>query len=298
MVDLIFDASSFWARAYFVAQAKPGTSYSAERVQRDPVDIALKTVTSMLRNSSHYFGRHVDRTLFCWDGEKQKSPKHRPQEKPADYIPKLEEFATHLGPMFNAAQARLIAYEADDVVASACERSSADQVIVVSGDKDLRQLQTKRIWIYDLHEKMLLTRNTICAKFGIHAPIQVAIALAIIGDPGDGIDGVSGWGKKKVEKLFSTIDPATPFDKVVDALLAQMDEKRAQEFLMSLEMTLLDTAIEGIPEAAQVAIDDALVAELEARLADFPFEQAPGRGAEVDEAELIRLARLRTPARG
>jgi 5'-3' exonuclease len=294
MVDLIFDASSFWARAYFVAQAKPGTGHSAERVQRDPVDIALKMATSMFRNGQHYFGRHADRALFCWDGEKQKSPKHRPQEKPADYIPKLKEFTTHLGPMFNAAQARLVDYEADDLVASASEQSTADQVIVVSGDKDLRQLQTKRVWIYDLHEKMLLTRNTICGKFGIYAPIQVAIALAIIGDPGDGIDGVTGWGKKKVKKLFSTINPATPFDKVVDTLLAQMDDKRAQEFLSSLEMTLLDTAISGIPEAAQVAIDDVLVAELESRLANFPFEQATGRGVEVDEAELIRLAKLRT----
>jgi len=294
MNDLIVDGNSLFARAYYVSQP------NQTRVARNTVDMALKMVLNLLRQDVRHFGLKIDRALFCWDGDVAKSVKYRPHVKPEDYIPNLTDFGSKIGPMFGVEQVRLLDHEADDVVASAAEKSvqSGNQVVIVTSDKDLRQLQTKRIWIYDLHEKMLLTRNTICAKFGIHAPIQVAIALAIIGDPGDGIDGVSGWGKKKVEKLFSTIDPATPFDKVVDALLAQMDEKRAQEFLMSLEMTLLDTAIEGIPEAAQVAIDDALVAELEARLADFPFEQAPGRGAEVDEAELIRLARPRTPARG
>ena len=101
MTDLIIDGNSLFARSYFAA-AKAG---------RDPVQFALRSAVSLLKQT-HVLGR-VDRALICWDGDQPKTEKKRLAEKPADYVPKLQEFADQLVAMTNIQQARLIEHEAD-----------------------------------------------------------------------------------------------------------------------------------------------------------------------------------------
>lgn len=262
MVDCIFDGGSLWARSYFAAQ----------KAGKDPVNVAIKTTLSMLRNT-HAFGTRLDRAMICWDGERPKTKKKRLVEKPGDYIPRLEEFSKKIEEMANVVQVQLMDHEADDVVASAAEQSKADQVIVVSGDKDLSQLQCQRIAFYDLHQKIILSRRAICNRFHVHHPVQVAVALAIQGDIGDGIKGVSGWGEGKVKKLFGQIDPETPFDKVVEFLLEKMNPVQQEEFLNCLEVTLLATDLPGIPEATQITLNTALVTEFDEN-SSMPWESS------------------------
>jgi 5'-3' exonuclease len=187
--------------------------------------------------------------------------------------------------MTGISQARLESYEADDVVASAAWQSTADHVIVVSGDKDLSQLQGPKISFYDLHQKIILSRRAICERFNVHHPAHVAIALAIQGDSGDGISGVKGWGAGKVKKLFGNIPPEKPFDQVVEGLLGLMTDEQQSQFLACLEVTLLDVDIKGVPEAAPIALNASLVAELEENLAMSwaPADNTHGH-AVVDEA--------------
>lgn len=252
MTDLIIDGNSLFARSYFAA-AKAG---------RDPVQFALRSAVSLLKQT-HVLGR-VDRALICWDGDQPKTEKKRLAEKPADYVPKLQEFADQLVAMTNIQQARLIEHEADDVVASAAVQSTADTVIIASGDKDLTQLACERISIFDLHHKLVLSERAICDRFHVHTPAQVALALAIQGDTGDGIKGIKGWGPAKVAKLFDAIPAATPLDQVVDELLKKMTLEQQDQFLLCLEDTLLTTDLPGIPPANPVIIDTELFAKFEA----------------------------------
>lgn len=251
MVDCIIDGGSLWARSYF----------AAVKCGKDPVALATRTTLNMMRGD-HAFGRRVDRAMVCWDGM-AKTKKKRVSEKPGDYAPLQESYSKQIQEMIGLVSVKLDDYEADDVVASASEQSTAGSVIVVSGDKDLTQLQCERVAFYDLHQKMVLSRRAICSRFFVHHPIQISLALAIQGDTGDGIHGVVGWGPGRVKKLFSEIDSETPFDKVVDYLLSKMNENQQKQFLECLEVTLLRTDIEGVPEAAQIALNTSLVAEFE-----------------------------------
>ena len=257
MVDLIVDANSFWAHSY----------YSAVKHGRDPVGVALRQTIRMLRDDHRYFLRSIDRMLFCWDGLKAKTEKKRTVEKPADYHSKLSDFSTQLTQLTHCAQVMLDDHEADDLVASASEQSKAEHVVIVSGDKDLSQLQCDRVSFYDVHMKMLLSRRAICERWNVYKPIQVAIALAIIGDTGDGIKGVHKWGKGKFQKLFADIPAEMPFDQIIDNLLSQMKEEQQTQFLESLAVTLLDTTISGIPEPALVALDEAMARRIDREMA-------------------------------
>jgi 5'-3' exonuclease len=265
MTDAIIDGGSLFARSYFAAQ-KGG---------KDPVSLAIRTALNMLRNE-RIFGYRIDRAMICWDGEKTKTIKKRPVEKPSDYIPLLKEFSRRFEEMTGVIQVKLNDYEADDVVATASEQSEASHVIVVSGDKDISQLQCQRVSFYDLHQKMVLTPRAICSRFHVHHPIQVSLALAIQGDPGDGISGVKGWGEGKVKKLFEAIPPETPFCQVVNKLLDAMNGHQQEEFLKCLDVTLLNTQIEGVPQATKVALNANLVAEFEQN-SMMPWENGVSR---------------------
>jgi Pyruvate/2-oxoacid:ferredoxin oxidoreductase delta subunit len=72
MTDLIVDANSLYARAWYAAQEKP-----------DQAIIASLNVAMMLFNTER-IGERIDRSLFCWDGgqkkdkERAERPKHTP----------------------------------------------------------------------------------------------------------------------------------------------------------------------------------------------------------------------------
>ena len=145
---------------------------------------------------------------------------------------------------------RMTGYEADDVVATAAFDSLSERVYVVSGDKDLHQLQSDRVSIYDLNTKGVLSRHTILARWNVKRPAQSAIALAILGDPRDNIPGIKGWGPKKVAKLFEQVSPSMGFEEALHAIEQQIPEALKAEFYTCLELTLLNISIPGVPDPA------------------------------------------------
>jgi 5'-3' exonuclease len=135
--------------------------------------------------------------------------------------------------------------EADDLVASLVHSDRvAPKTYVVSGDKDLMQLAGCRgdidVQYYCLNKKAVLQADDILARWSIKQPSHVAIALAILGDPGDGIPGIKGWGPVKVAKLFESVTPAMTFEQTVAVIDGQIPVKYKQIFYDCLEHTLLN----------------------------------------------------------
>lgn len=98
--------------------------------------------------------------------------------------------------------------EADDVIgALARQAEAADMdVVVVSGDKDLMQLISDRVRMYDPNKdeaKAWSGVEEVRARFGVK-PAHVRDALALIGDSADNIPGVRQIGEVKARKLLST----------------------------------------------------------------------------------------------
>ena len=94
-------------------------------------------------------------------------------------------------------------YEADDLIATLAERlPERARGVVVSGDKDLAQLVSERVELYDFARGERLGPAEVAEKFGVE-PRQVADLLALQGDAVDNIPGVPGVGAKTARALLA-----------------------------------------------------------------------------------------------
>jgi 5'-3' exonuclease len=247
MTDVIIDGNSLYARAWFATT-------------RDFMDVnavlrsCVQTVCSLLNRDVQRLGARIDRTLFCWDGEHGHDKGDHRVEKPPQYHEGkliLQEALTALLGTNHATPPR---HEADDAVATAVEKSSADEIYVVSGDKDLMQLQSDSVHYFCLNTKALLSRPFIINKFSVKHPAQIAIAQAVLGDRIDNIPGIKGWGPKKVKTLFEAVTADMSFVEALDAIERQVPDEHLEAFYSSLGRTLLDRTLEGLPEPAPLQL--------------------------------------------
>lgn len=95
-------------------------------------------------------------------------------------------------------------YEADDVIATLAKKFSSqnEQVIIVSGDKDLTQLVSDGISVWDAMRDVVYDRAKVKEKFGVF-PEQIIDYLSLTGDSSDNIPGVKGIGDKTAQILVN-----------------------------------------------------------------------------------------------
>ena len=95
--------------------------------------------------------------------------------------------------------------EADDCIASLAARFAAEHpVIIVSGDKDLKQCLGPNVYMWDpaSKEEKLVSEADFTAESGV-TPAQWPDVQALIGDTSDNLPGVPGIGPKTARQLFS-----------------------------------------------------------------------------------------------
>ncbi|MCX5874866.1 MAG: DNA polymerase I [Deltaproteobacteria bacterium] len=95
-------------------------------------------------------------------------------------------------------------YEADDLLASAAKKLAAQghPVILVSGDKDLLQLVSETITVWDPMRDVFMNPAAVQKKYNI-PPQQLLDFFALMGDSSDNVPGVAGIGPKTAEKLIN-----------------------------------------------------------------------------------------------
>ncbi|MBF0628014.1 MAG: DNA polymerase I [Magnetococcales bacterium] len=94
-------------------------------------------------------------------------------------------------------------FEADDVLATlarAGERAGWE-VVIVTGDKDLSQLVSERIRIFDPGKERWIGADEVAEQWGVGVA-QLTQTMALIGDASDNIPGVAGVGIKTAAKLI------------------------------------------------------------------------------------------------
>ena len=100
--------------------------------------------------------------------------------------------------------------EADDVIATIatnnCEK--VDSTRIITGDKDLMQLVSDCVFLYDGMKNKEIREKEVLEKFGVK-PNQVIDIQSLMGDSSDNVPGVPGIGPKKASELineFSSLD--------------------------------------------------------------------------------------------
>jgi len=123
-------------------------------------------------------------------------------------------------------------FEADDLIATIAGRLPDDvELRIVSKDKDLHQVLSERIGLYDPKDGSLLTGPDLLAAKG-YTPQQAVEVQTLVGDPTDNIPGVPGIGVKSAAQLIASYGSA-------DEVLAHVDEmtpKRRENLLASAEL--------------------------------------------------------------
>jgi len=93
--------------------------------------------------------------------------------------------------------------EADDILATITKlwQSPEQQVVIVSGDKDLTQLVNDRVLVWDAMRDIRYDEAKVIDKFGV-PPTLIADYLALIGDTSDNVPGIKGIGPKTAVALI------------------------------------------------------------------------------------------------
>ena len=139
-------------------------------------------------------------------------------------------------------------WEADDVIATLARRAEADgfDVRIVSNDKDLRQLITPKIKIYNIRKKQVQDEEFLLKEWGIR-PDQVIDFQSLVGDSVDNVPGVPLVGPKKASALlekFGTLDDVlanaqlAPGKKLAENLATFADQARLSRNLVTLRCDL------------------------------------------------------------
>lgn len=198
------------------------------------------------------------------------------REIPPDLIPQFS-LIRRACLALNVPCVELAGYEADDLIATYA-RLAVQQgfnVEVVSADKDLMQLMSGRIAIYDPMKKKTLSLQDVQDKFGVF-PGKVTAVQALMGDTTDNVPGARGIGPKtaaelinqfgSVENLFNEIDKVTPEKRK----LALIRDK--EQIFISQKLVTLDSYVPLSGDLSVFAVRNISKADLAAFLTENNFK--------------------------
>ena len=138
---------------------------------------------------------------------------------------------------FNLPCVELEGYEADDLIATYARQAEAAgaETTIISSDKDLMQLVTDRVSMYDTMKDRQIRAPEVIEKFGV--PPEMMIDLqSMTGDSTDNIPGIPGIGPKTAAQLLETYGD-------LDTLLERASEikqnKRRENIIANADMARL-----------------------------------------------------------
>lgn len=114
-------------------------------------------------------------------------------------------------------------YEADDIIAtySALASQSGAETTIISSDKDLMQLVTNRVHMYDSMKDRPIGIAEVIEKWGV-PPEKMIDLQSLTGDSTDNVPGVPGIGPKTAAQLIDQFGS-------LDSLLAHAQEIKQQK---------------------------------------------------------------------
>lgn len=287
---ILIDGYGFVFRAYHVQP--PLTSPKGQ-----PVGALFGMASMMLKLVSDF---HPTKCAIVFDGSGknhrhelyQQYKAHRPPT-PEDLkiqLPLIRELATVLGfPILEKPNT-----EADDVIATVATKLAAEgeQVVIVSSDKDLMQLISDYIKMYDPLKGRYIDEASVKEKFGL-GPNKVRECLALIGDSSDNIPGAPGIGPKTAAELIDRFGD-------VESVIARADEikqdKRRTSIIENQDQIRLSWELVGLKYDVKIENNGALEwkqpdqAKLSEFLASYNFKSLIPRAEKLFGMDLEHRA--------
>ncbi|MCH7849168.1 MAG: DNA polymerase I [Planctomycetes bacterium] len=182
-------------------------------------------------------------------------PEYKANRDPApdDFHPQVQRCLEILD-LMNVPVLGMEGVEADDVIATLVKQLPRKHkhlnIRIISRDKDLSQLITDRVELFDIHKDELVTPDVVFKTEGVK-PENVRDILALMGDPTDNVPGVPGIGPKTAAQLILRYGS-------LDELLLHLDEikgKRRENLEASREILALSTALVSLKDDLDIALE-------------------------------------------
>lgn len=175
--------------------------------------------------------------------------KENRKETPPELVPQfpLIRSATEA---FNIPWVEMEGYEADDLIATYARIATEKgwQTRIISGDKDLMQLMTPSVSLYDPLKRKQLTDDDVIAKFGV-LPNKVIDVQSLMGDSTDNIPGANGIGPKTAAELINTFGS---LETLLDNLDKISQPKRREGLIRDKEQILMSKKLVSLNKYAPV----------------------------------------------
>ena len=143
--------------------------------------------------------------------------------------------------------------EADDVIATLATKNCdvVDATRVITSDKDLMQLVSDCVFLYDGMKEKEIREPQVFEKFGVK-PAQVIDVQALMGDTSDNVPGVHGIGPKKAAELineFGSLDNLyNNIDSVKNERIRNLLKENEEKAYISKQLVTLkrDVDLQGL----------------------------------------------------
>ena len=229
----LVDGSGYIFRAYY---ALPPLSRKSDGLPTGAVSGFSSMLFKLLeesrsddsKNKPTHFAVIFDSARKNFRNEIYKDYKANRSEAPDDLAPQFE-YIRRAVKAFNLPSIEQLNYEADDLIATYAKQivNLGAKVTIISSDKDLMQLVSNKIRLFDPMKSKVISEKEVIEKFGVK-PEQVIDVQSLAGDSSDNIPGVPGIGIKTASELINKY-------KTLDNLLKKAEEipqKKRKETLI------------------------------------------------------------------
>jgi len=237
----LVDGSGYIFRAYY---ALPPLSRKSDGLPTGAVSGFSSMLFKLLeevrsddsKNKPTHFAVIFDSARKNFRNEIYKDYKANRSEAPDDLAPQFE-YIRKAVKAFNLPSIEQINYEADDLIATYAKQiiSLGAKVTIISSDKDLMQLVSNKIRLFDPMKSKVIGEKEVIDKFGVK-PTQVVDVQSLAGDSSDNIPGVPGIGIKTASELINKF-------KTLENLLKKAEEipqkKRKETLINNKDLALV-----------------------------------------------------------
>ena len=140
---------------------------------------------------------------------------------------------------YNIASFQQVGFEADDLIGTMAiaAQQAGFEVVIVSGDKDLMQLVSPHISMFDPGKDQWFREAEVEARWGVPAD-QVIQILGLAGDSSDNIPGVPKIGEKTAAQLIQKFGDIDNLLNNLDAVPQPMRRRNLSEFAEQARLSL------------------------------------------------------------
>ena len=263
----LVDGSGYIFRAYY---ALPPLSRKSDGLPTGAVSGFSNMLFKLLeesrsddsKNKPTHFAVIFDSARKNFRNEIYKDYKANRSEAPDDLVPQFE-YIRKAVKAFNLPSIEQLNYEADDLIATYAKQivNAGAKVTIISSDKDLMQLVSKEVRLFDPMKSKVIGEKEVHEKFGVK-PEQVIDVQSLAGDSSDNVPGVPGIGIKTAAELINKY-------KNLETLLNKAKEipqkKRKETLVENKDSALISKKLVTLKNDVPIKnkIEDFLIKEVE-----------------------------------